>query len=60
MEELSYSSPGVSAGAKGTTFTCPFGGYFKNGYLRDVLAKLPTMTNQDDLTPLLPSNWQPA
>ena len=29
-------------------------------YLRDVLAKLPTMTNQDDLTPLLPSNWQPA
>jgi len=29
-------------------------------YLRDVLTKLPTMTNQDDLTPLLPGNWQPA
>jgi hypothetical protein len=29
-------------------------------YLRDVLTRLPTMTNQDDLTPLLPSNWVPA
>jgi hypothetical protein len=29
-------------------------------YLRDVFAKLPTMTNKDDLTPLLPRNWQPA
>jgi transposase len=29
-------------------------------YLRDVLAKLPTMTTKDDLTPLLPGNWQPA
>jgi transposase len=29
-------------------------------YLRDVLTRLPTMTNQDDLTPLLPANWQPA
>jgi transposase len=29
-------------------------------YLRDVLTKLPTMTNKDDLTPLLPGNWQPA
>jgi hypothetical protein len=27
--------------------------------LRDVLARLPTMTNQDDLTPLLPSKWSP-
>ena len=37
-------------------------------YLRDVLTKLPTMTNQNDLTPVftpgsqsgLPGNWQPA
>jgi transposase len=28
-------------------------------YLRDVLARLPAMSNQDDLTPLLPANWQP-
>jgi hypothetical protein len=26
-------------------------------YLRDVFARLPAMTNQDDLTPLLPANW---
>jgi transposase len=29
-------------------------------YLRDVLARLPAMTNQDDLAPLLPVNWQPS
>ncbi|HLP02953.1 MAG TPA: IS66 family transposase [Opitutaceae bacterium] len=28
-------------------------------YLRDVLARLPAMTNQDDLATLLPANWQP-
>lgn len=28
-------------------------------YLRDVLGKLPAMTNQDDFTPLLPQNWKP-
>ena len=28
-------------------------------YLRDVLSRLPTMTNQDDLAPLLPRNWTP-
>jgi len=26
-------------------------------YLRDVLTRLPTMTNQENLDPLLPSNW---
>ena len=26
-------------------------------YLRDVLSRLPAMTNQDDLAPLLPANW---
>ena len=29
-------------------------------YLRDVLSRLPAMTTKDDLTPLLPSNWQSA
>lgn len=29
-------------------------------YLRDVLARIPAMTNQDDLTPLTPAGWQPA
>ena len=29
-------------------------------YLRDVLTRLPAMTNQDDLTPLLPSKWSPV
>jgi len=29
-------------------------------YLRDVLTRLPKMTNRDDLTPLLPAHWQPA
>ena len=29
-------------------------------YLRDVLQRLPTLTNQDDLTPLTPAAWQPS
>jgi transposase len=29
-------------------------------YLRDVLRRLPSMTNQDDLTPLTPAGWQPS
>jgi transposase len=29
-------------------------------YLRDVLTRLPAMTNQDDLTPLTPAAWQPS
>lgn len=29
-------------------------------YLRDVLTRLPAMTNQDDLSALLPANWQPV
>ncbi len=28
-------------------------------YLRDLLTRLPSMTNQDDLDPLLPCNWTP-
>ena len=29
------------------------------GYHRDVLFRLPSMTNQDDLAPLTPARWQP-
>jgi len=29
-------------------------------YLKDVLTRLPRMTNQDDLDVLTPANWQPA
>jgi hypothetical protein len=29
-------------------------------WLSDVLERLPAMTNQDDLSVLLPSNWRPA
>ena len=29
-------------------------------YLSDVLERLPAMTNQDDLRPLLPKNWLAA
>ena len=29
-------------------------------YLRDVLTRLPSMTNQDDLTPVTPAGWQPS
>jgi hypothetical protein len=30
------------------------------GWLTDVLERLPAMTHQDDLSVLLPSYWQPA
>jgi transposase len=29
-------------------------------YLKDLLSRLPRMTNQDDWRPLLPVNWQPS
>ena len=29
-------------------------------YIRDVLTRLPTMANRDDLTPLLPAHWKAA
>ena len=29
-------------------------------YMTDLLHRLPTMSNQDDLDPLLPSNWKEA
>ena len=35
-------------------------GHNPETYLTDVLERLPAMTNQDDLTVLLPTNWRPA
>jgi hypothetical protein len=35
-------------------------GHNPEAWLTDVLERLPAMTNQHDLTVLLPSNWQPA
>ena len=39
--------------------SCRRHGKDPHAYLRDVLTQLPSMTNQDDLTLLLPSRWQP-
>jgi len=35
-------------------------GHDPGAWLADVLTRLPTMTNRDDLSVLLPSDWQPA
>lgn len=35
-------------------------GHNPEAWLTDVLERLPAMTNQDDISVLLPSNWQPA
>lgn len=40
--------------------TCRRHGHNPHDYLKDVLSRLPAMTNQDDLTPLLPGQWKPA
>lgn len=37
--------------------TCQRFGVDPVAYLRDVLSRLPAMTNQEDLTPLLPHHW---
>jgi transposase len=40
--------------------SCQRHGHDPLAYLRDVLGRLPALTNQDDLTPLLPGHWKPA
>jgi Transposase IS66 family/IS66 C-terminal element len=40
--------------------SCQRHGKDPHAYLKDVLTRLPAMTNQDDLGPLLPSRWAPA
>ncbi|HWA87275.1 MAG TPA: transposase domain-containing protein, partial [Opitutus sp.] len=34
-------------------------GHDPHAYLKDVLTRLPAMTTNDDLRPLLPGSWQP-
>ena len=40
--------------------SCQRHGKDPHAYMKDVLARLPAMSNQDDLTPLLPINWRPT
>lgn len=40
--------------------TCQRYGVDPHAYLRDVLSRLPSMSNQDNITALMPQNWQPA
>jgi transposase len=40
--------------------SCRRRGIDPSAYLRDVLTRLPAMSNRDDLTPLTPANSQPA
>lgn len=40
--------------------TCQRYGVEPHAYLKDVLQRLPQMTNQEDLTELLPQNWKQA
>jgi hypothetical protein len=40
--------------------SCQRHGKDPHAYLRDVLTRLPAMTNQHDLTPLTPAAWQPS
>lgn len=51
---------GRSAIIYSVLITCQRFGVEPHAYLRDVLTRLPTMSNQDDLTGLMPQNWQPA
>ena len=39
--------------------SCQRYGHNPHDYLRDMLARLPSMTTADDLLPLLPSQWRP-
>ena len=54
-----------AAGQSSATFyslvvSCQRHGKDPLAYLSDVLAKLPALTNRDDLTPLTPAAWQPS
>lgn len=40
--------------------SCQRHGKDPHAYLRDVLTRLPRMTNQEDLDPLTPANWKPV
>jgi len=49
---------GRSAVIYSVLITCQRSGVDPHAYLRDVLTRLPAMTNQDDLTELMPQNWK--
>jgi hypothetical protein len=51
---LAYEAPG-----RALTISCLRHGKDPAAYLRDVLSRLPAMTNQDDLDALTPRRWQP-
>lgn len=40
--------------------SCQRHGKDPHAYLKDVLTRLPAMTNQDDLSALTPAHWSPA
>ena len=40
--------------------SCQRCGVDPSEYMKDLLRKIPSMTNQDDFTSLLPQNWKPA
>lgn len=40
--------------------SCQRHGKDPGAYLRDGLTRLPTMTNQDDVSALTPARWKPA
>jgi hypothetical protein len=40
--------------------SCQRHGKDPHAYMKDVLTRLPTMSTKDDLSPLLPKNWNPA
>lgn len=50
---------GRSAVIYSVLITCQRFGVDPHAYLRDVLTRLPGMTNQDDLAALMPQNWKP-
>jgi transposase len=60
---LFIGSPGAggrSAIIYSIVVTCQRYGVDPHAYLRDVLSRLPSMSNQDDISALMPQSWQPA
>jgi transposase len=50
---------GRSAVLYSILITCQRFGIDPHQYLRDMLARIPSMSNQDDYTGLMPQNWKP-
>jgi hypothetical protein len=60
---LNYGAKADEVPLKGTFFpiivSCQRHGIDPLAYMTDLLRRIPAMTNQDDLDPLLPKNWKP-